>query len=61
MRDHRLYDIDIAVRIADMRSLFVDADENVPKEEEVFQKVEHERARGIIIFGRSVSKTPRYV
>ena len=46
MCDHRLYDMDIAVGIADMQSLLVDADENVPKEEEAFQKVEHERGEG---------------
>jgi hypothetical protein len=34
----------IAGSIADMQSLLVDADENVPKEEAAFQKVEDERA-----------------
>lgn len=36
---------DIAGSIADMRSLLVDVSENVPKEEEDFQKVEDERVR----------------
>ncbi len=35
----------IAGSIADMQSLLVDAGNNVPKEEESFQKVEDERTR----------------
>ena len=35
----------IAGSIADMQSLLVDVDENVPKEEEAFLKVEDERVR----------------
>jgi len=35
----------IAGSIADMQSLLVDVGENVPKEEEVFQKVEDERVK----------------
>ncbi len=35
----------IAGSIADMHSLLVDVGENVPKEEEAFQKVEDERVR----------------
>jgi len=35
----------IAGSIADMQSLLVDVDENVPKEEGAFQKVEDERIR----------------
>ena len=35
----------IAGSIADMQSLLVDVDENVPKEEEAFQKVEDERVK----------------
>ena len=35
----------IAGSIADMQSLLVDVSENVPKDEEAFQKVEDERVR----------------
>ena len=35
----------IAGSIADMQSLLVDVDENVPKEEEAFQKVEDDRVK----------------
>ena len=35
----------IAGSIADMQSLLVDVEENVPKDEEAFQKVEDERIR----------------
>jgi hypothetical protein len=35
----------IAGSIADMQSLLVDVGENVPKNEEAFQKVEDERVR----------------
>ena len=35
----------MAGSIADMQSLLVDVGENVPKEEEAFQKVEDERVR----------------
>ena len=35
----------IAGSIADMQSLLVDVGENVPKEEEAFQKVEDEKVR----------------
>jgi CRISPR/Cas system-associated exonuclease Cas4 (RecB family) len=35
----------IAGSIADMQSLLLDVDENVPKEEEAFQKVEDDRIR----------------
>ena len=35
----------IAGSIADMQSLLVDVDENVPKEEAAFQKVEDEKVR----------------
>ena len=35
----------IAGSIADMQSLLVDVGENVPKDEEAFQKVEDERVR----------------
>jgi hypothetical protein len=35
----------ISGSIADMQSLLVDADENVPKEEDVFLKVEDDRIR----------------
>jgi len=35
----------IAGSIADMQSLLVDADNNVPKEEGSFQKVEDEKVR----------------
>jgi hypothetical protein len=36
----------IAGSIADMQSLLVDVDENVPKEEDAFLKVEDVRVRG---------------
>ncbi len=36
---------DIAGSIADMQSLFVDVDENVPRVEVAFQKVEDEQIR----------------
>ena len=35
----------IAGSIADMQSLLIDAGENVPKEEDAFQKVEDEKVR----------------
>ena len=35
----------IAGSVADMQSLLVDVDENVPKEEEAFQKVEDDKIR----------------
>ena len=35
----------IAGSIADMQSLLVDVSENVPKDEEAFQKVEDDRVR----------------
>ena len=39
-----------------MQSLLVDVGENVPKEEEAFQKVEDERDQGeIVIFRRFVN------
>ena len=36
----------MAGSIADMQSLLDDVDENVPKEEEAFQKVEDEQVKG---------------
>jgi hypothetical protein len=36
----------IAGSIADMRSLLVDVGENVPKDEDAFQKVEDDRVKG---------------
>ena len=45
----------IAGSIADMQSQLVDVGENIPKEEEAFQKVEDERVRAGCNFGRFVT------
>jgi CRISPR/Cas system-associated exonuclease Cas4 (RecB family) len=40
----------IAGSIADMQSLLIDVDENVPKDEQAFQKIEDERLRSVCNF-----------